>query len=151
MDTSITPMFVFDPHDPGTSPGFVLALQLPRHRAALNQLPSKTLDFLTGGRAAGCLAVLLVGLPDPLSSEQIRRLHQLGRRWGVMVEAATSREAARQFGSWLLGEFHRLFHQCCEEACATPLQVACLRQMSRDAAEEFARRQTVGSSLILAS
>ena len=140
MNPFTTPTFVFDPHDPSTSPGFVLVLRLPRRRAALNQLQSKTLDFFTGGRATGCFAVLLVGLTDLPSSEQTRQLHQLSHRWRVAVEAVKSTDDARRLGSWLLGEFHQLFHGGCEEAFLTSLQVACLRQMSQDAITEFVRQ-----------
>ena len=144
-------MFVFDSHDPGTSPGFVLVLQLPRHRASLGQVQSNTLDFFTGGRATGCVAVLLVGLPDPASSAQTRQLRRLGQQWGVMIEAVKSSEIAVRFGSWLLGEFHKLFHCCCEEAHLTALDVACLRQMSQDAMDEFSRRPAATQALALAS
>ena len=68
-----------------------------------------------------------------------------------MIEAVKSGEVATRFGSWLLGEFHRLFHGCCEEARPTPLDVACLRQMSQDALTEFLRRPIVPSALALAS
>ena len=139
MNPFPTPRFVFDANDPRTSPGFVLILTLAKHRRALDQLRFQSLDFFTGGRPASCLAVLIVGLSDQPTPEQLQRLHRLSRRWGVAVEAAASAEAAVGFGSWLLGEFHRLFHDSCE-ALPGALQIACLRQMCQDAIEEVIRR-----------
>ena len=139
MNPFPTPRFVFDANDPSTSPGFVLILTLARHRGSLNQLCFQSLDFFTGGRPASCLAVLVVGLSDQPTPDQLQRLHQLSRRWGVAVEAVASAEAAVGFGSWLLGEFHRLFHDGCKEVLPGALQLACLRQMCQDAIEEFIR------------
>ena len=66
-------------------------------------------------------------------------------------------DAAVDFGSRLLGEFHQLFHSpddrgaydSRKDTLRTVLQLTCLRQMYQDAIEEFTRQPV--ANLIAAS
>lgn len=151
MNHLVTPAFIFDPNDPGTSPGFLLVFRLPRHTRDLGQFRFQTLDFLCGGHADGCLAVLFIGATEQPSFNQAEQRRELSRQWGVAVDTVDSTDAVVRLGTWLLSQLHQIFHQNCEQASFTPLQLACVRQMTCDAIEEFTRRPMRIPTLALAA